>query len=60
MKPGGSRWRRIAPYEGDSGFSGFIPGVGQFPHARPAMPSMVIRRDGVGPAKGARTDLPKK
>src|ERR1700727_3035373 len=22
----GSRWRRIAPHKGDSGFSGFIPG----------------------------------
>jgi hypothetical protein len=25
MEPGGSGWRRIAPYQGDSGFSGFIP-----------------------------------
>jgi len=25
MEPGGSRWRRIAPYEKDSGLSPFIP-----------------------------------
>jgi hypothetical protein len=24
-EPYGSRWRVVAPYEGDSGFSGFIP-----------------------------------
>jgi hypothetical protein len=48
MEPGGSRWRRIALYEGDSDFSGFIPGSGDMVPGAKVLGKSRIKKEGSG------------